>query len=84
MPLARELLDILVCPQSKAPLVYVPRGERNDDERHGFLLCVTSKLKYRLEDGIPVLLIEDAETVSAADVTRLISVASSLGIIIPA
>ena len=30
--LPKELVDILVCPKSKAPLVYFPRGEQGQDE----------------------------------------------------
>ncbi len=53
MPLDPELLEILVCPESKRPLIYF--------EREDFLFCPDSKLKYRVEDGIPVMLIEEAE-----------------------
>ena len=48
-----ELLEILVCPESKEPLVYF--------EEEGFLFCPASRLRYRIEDGIPVMLIEEAE-----------------------
>ncbi|MDG2354256.1 MAG: Trm112 family protein [Gammaproteobacteria bacterium] len=48
------LLKLLVCPKSKAPLKQV------GDE----LVCETSGLAYPINDGIPVLLIEEARKIS--------------------
>lgn len=56
MSLDPELLEILVCPESRKPLVYFA------DEQ--FLFCPDSRLKYRVEDGIPVMLVEEAERLS--------------------
>ena len=53
MALSQELLEILVCPESKEDLVYF--------EQEGFLFCPASRLKYRIEDDIPVMLIDEAE-----------------------
>jgi uncharacterized protein YbaR (Trm112 family) len=53
MGLDRKLLEVLVCPESKKPLVYF--------ESEDFLFCPDSKLKYRIDDGIPVMLISEAE-----------------------
>jgi uncharacterized protein YbaR (Trm112 family) len=53
MALAKELLDLLACPQCKGPLVY--------DETAATLTCGACRLSYRIEDDIPVLLIEEAE-----------------------
>ena len=72
MPLARELLDLLVCPKSKQPLVYF--------EAEGFLLCPGSRLRYRIEGGVPVLLVEEASEVSPAELDRLIKQAKELGL----
>ena len=47
-----KLLEILVCPLSKAPLTY-----RRDTEE---LWCAASGLAYPIRDGIPVLLGEEA------------------------
>ncbi len=80
MELAQDLLDILVCPESKQPLIYFPRGESNDDEAGAFLFCAASRLKYRLEDGIPVLLVEDAERLDDGAAERLASRAKELGL----
>jgi uncharacterized protein len=78
--LPKELVEILVCPKSKAPLIYFPRGENNEDEASGFLVCPTSRLRYRIESGVPVMLVEEATEVPAETVERLVSRARELGI----
>jgi len=50
--LDEKLLDILVCPVSKAPLIY----DRDKQE----LICKASGLAYPVRDGIPVLLENEA------------------------
>jgi len=65
MALARELLDVLVCPKSKEPLVYF--------EAEGFLLCAASRLRYRIEEGVPVLLVDEATELAPAEVERLMA-----------
>ncbi len=72
MPLSRELLAVLVDPKSKQPLVYF--------ESEGFLFCPASKLKYRIDDGVPVLLVEEATQVSDADAAVLAKRAKDLGL----
>ena len=52
MSLAPELLEILVCPKCKGDLEY-----RTDPER---LVCHACRLVYPVEDGIPVMLIDEA------------------------
>ncbi|MEI8350375.1 MAG: Trm112 family protein [Candidatus Omnitrophota bacterium] len=46
-----ELLKILACPLCKTDVIL--EGER--------LVCVQCKRKYPIRDGIPVMLIEEAE-----------------------
>ncbi len=53
MPLAPELLEILVCPKCKGDLEYHQRPES--------LVCQTCKLVYPVEDGIPIMLIDEAK-----------------------
>jgi hypothetical protein len=78
--LAPELLEILVCPKSKSPLIYFPRGDANDDEAHGFLLCAQSRLRYRIDEGVPVLLVDEATALSQPEVDALIARAGTLGL----
>ena len=54
-----------MCPKSKLPLVFF--ADR------GFYLCPGSRLRYRVEHGIPVLLVEEAEELPAAEVERLMA-----------
>lgn len=48
----KKLLDILVCPICKGPLVY----RREADE----LICKGDRLAYPIRDDIPVMLEQDA------------------------
>jgi len=64
MALDPLLLEILVCPESKRPLLYF--------EKENFLFCPDSRLKYRIEDDIPVMLIEEAERLDEAAARALI------------
>jgi uncharacterized protein YbaR (Trm112 family) len=49
-----KLLEILVCPLCKGPLVY--RKDAHSPE----LICKPDRLAYPIKDGIPVMLEEDA------------------------
>lgn len=51
--LDKELLDILACPQCKGDLEY--------DRDNQKLICNSCRLKYKVRDGIPIMLIEEAE-----------------------
>jgi len=61
--LDRELLDILVCPVSKTPLIY-----REDAQE---LVSKASGLAYPIRDGIPVLLEEEARTLGEEELRAL-------------
>lgn len=58
-----RLLDILVCPVTKAPLTW-------DADRQE-LLCKASRLAYPVRDGIPVMLEEEARPLTDDELTRL-------------
>lgn len=68
--LPAALTEVLVCPKSKQPLIYFA------DE--GFLLCPASRLQYRIENDVPVLLIEEARELGAAEVEQLVRRAKDL------
>ncbi len=59
----KKLLDILVCPVTKAPLVY----DKATDE----LKCKASRLAYPIRDGIPVMLEEEARRMGSDEIERL-------------
>ncbi len=49
--IAQELLEILACPIDKSPVKLV--GDR--------LVCEAQGHKYRIEDGIPIMLVDEVE-----------------------
>ncbi|PQD97489.1 hypothetical protein MPNTM1_03676 [Mycolicibacterium parafortuitum] len=65
MALDDTLLAILVCPQDRGPLLAV------DDCLYNPRL----KRKYRIDDGIPVLLIDEAVSVDDDEHRRLVAAA---------
>lgn len=75
-----DLVEVLVCPKSKQPLIYFPRGEADSDEADAFLLCPASRLRYPILDGVPVMLIEEALEVTPQAVEALLARARQLGL----
>jgi uncharacterized protein YbaR (Trm112 family) len=67
-----RLLEILACPEDKGPLLYFA------DESS--LYNPRLKRRYSIRDGIPVMLIDEAETVDEAEHTRLLAKAETDGI----
>jgi uncharacterized protein YbaR (Trm112 family) len=47
-----KLLDILVCPICKGPLIYLKSRQE--------LICKADRLAYPVKDGIPIMLEDDA------------------------
>ncbi len=56
MELDQKLLDILACPQCKDSLILA-------QDKTG-LTCEACQLRYPIKDGIPVMLIEEAQKIS--------------------
>ena len=54
MAISKELLEILVCPEDKAPLDLKPDGSG--------LKCTQCKRVYPIRDDIPVMLVDEART----------------------
>jgi uncharacterized protein YbaR (Trm112 family) len=61
VPLDAKLLDILVCPQDRGPLLLV---DQNSPE---FLYNPRLRRAYRIDGGIPVLLVDEAIAVDDDD-----------------
>ena len=72
MALDPQLLDILACPEDKGPLLYF--------ESEDALYNPRLKRKYAIKDDIPIMLIDEAETVDDAEHQRLVDKASAEGI----
>ena len=58
-----KLLDILVCPLCKSPLIY-----RKADKE---LICKADRLAFPILDDIPVMLADEARTLTAEEVEQL-------------
>jgi uncharacterized protein YbaR (Trm112 family) len=58
-----KLLEILVCPLCKSPLLY-----RKAEQE---LVCKADKLAFRIEDDIPVMLADEARVMTAEEVEQL-------------
>jgi uncharacterized protein YbaR (Trm112 family) len=67
-----KLLDILACPEDKGPLLYFA------DESS--LYNPRLKRRYAVRDDIPIMLIDEAETVTDAEHDRLLAKAATEGI----
>lgn len=80
MALSAELVAILACPESKSSLLYFAAGESESEPNAGFLFCPVSRLRYRIENDVPVLLVDDAERLSEGETARLLEQAKQLGI----
>ena len=72
MALDPQLLEILACPEDKGPLLYF--------EQDQFLYNPRLKRRYLVKDDIPIMLIDEAETVSDDEHARLTQKAESEGI----
>ena len=69
MPLDPQLLEILACPQDKGPLLYFV------DE--SALYNPRLQRPYRIDEGIPVMLVDEAETVGDDEHARLLAKAEA-------
>lgn len=72
MALDPKLLAILACPDDKGPLLYF------EDEQS--LYNPRLKRRYTVRDDIPIMLIDEAETVDDAEHDRLIAKADADGV----
>ena len=57
-----KLLNILVCPVTKGPLIY--------DKKANELISKSARLAYPIHDGIPVMLEEEARKLTEAEYAR--------------
>lgn len=59
-----KLMNILVCPQSKAKLVQVDDWLYSTDPH--------TRRRYPIREGIPIMLIEESEVVSEEEFNRIV------------
>jgi uncharacterized protein YbaR (Trm112 family) len=72
MALDPKLLEILACPEDKGPLLYFA----DEDSLYNPRL----KRRYAIRDDIPIMLIDEAETVDDAEHGRLMAKAEADGV----
>jgi uncharacterized protein YbaR (Trm112 family) len=72
MALDPQLLEILACPEDKGPLLYF----QDEDALYNPRL----KRRYAIRDDIPIMLIDEAETVPDDEHQRLLAKAEADGI----
>ncbi|MAG52321.1 MAG: hypothetical protein CL405_07040 [Acidimicrobiaceae bacterium] len=72
MALDPMLLEILACPDDKGPLYYFAAEDSLYNPR--------LRRRYAITDDIPVMLIDEAETVDDAEHERLTALADTEGI----
>ena len=72
MTLGPMLLEILACPDDKGPLLYFA-------DEHA-LYNPRIRRRYVVRDGIPVLLIDEAESVDETEHDRLLALAEATGV----
>ena len=72
MALDPQLLEILACPEDKGPLLYFADEESLYNPR--------LHRRYRIQEGIPVMLVDEAESVDDEEHARLLAKAEAEGI----
>lgn len=63
MKMDKKLLDLLVCPVTKGPLIY------NKESRE--LISKSARLAYPIRDEIPVMLEDEARELTDEEIERL-------------
>ena len=72
MALDKLLLEILACPEDRGPLYYF----EDEDSLYNPRL----HRRYAIRDGIPIMLIDEAETVTDAEHDRLMAKVAAEGL----
>ena len=72
MVLDPRLVEILACPEDKGPLLYF--------EAEGFFYNSRLRRRYEVEDGIPIMLIDEATTLDGDEHDRVMARAAEQGV----
>ncbi len=59
----KKLLDLLVCPVTKGPLIY--------DKDRQELISKAARIAYPIRDDIPVMLVDEARELTDEEIERL-------------
>jgi uncharacterized protein YbaR (Trm112 family) len=58
-----KLLDILVCPLCKSPLVYQKAALE--------LICKADRLAFKIQDDIPIMLVDEARKLTPEEAEKI-------------
>ena len=72
MVLDPRLVEILACPEDKGPLLYFAA--------EGFLYNPRLRRRYEVDDGIPIMLIDEAATLDADGHDQVMAQAAVQGV----
>lgn len=72
MSLDPRLVEILACPEDKGPLLYF--------ESDGFFYNPRLRRRYEIDDGIPIMLIDEATTLDDETHAQVMARAAGAGI----
>lgn len=61
----KKLLDIIACPTCKGPLTYRVRQK--------VLLCKAERLSFPIRDDVPILLPDEAQTLSTPELEAVLA-----------
>ena len=67
-----RLVEILACPEDKGPLLYF--------DADGFLYNPRLRRRYEIDDGIPIMLIDEATTLDGDEHDQVMRRAAEAGI----
>ncbi|MFT6734334.1 MAG: hypothetical protein ACJAS9_002534 [Polaribacter sp.] len=56
----KKLLEVIICPRC--------HGKLDLDKKNANLICRFDRLSYQIDDGLPVLLVEKAESLTQKEV----------------
>lgn len=70
-PFDPDLFDLLVCPEARCPLKWVEDRLVSTD--------AATRRAYRVENGLPIMLINDSQVLAEAEWQRLIALPGPVG-----
>ncbi len=71
LPFDRDLFDLLVCPEARVPLKLVENRLVSTDP--------ATRRAYRIDDAVPIMLLEESTVLAEADWSRLMALPGPIG-----
>lgn len=71
LPCHADLFDLLVCPEARTPLKWVESQLVSTDP--------ATRRAYRVEQGIPIMLLEESTVLAEAEWKRLMALSGPIG-----